>query len=77
MTVKIPALPYARIAARSIPCKEIGGDFFDVVADDNSLSLVARRRLRQRRLGRHPRLDPAGHGLLAIARRPALCRSYR
>ncbi len=40
MTVKIPALPYAQIAARSIPCKEIGGDFFDVVADDNSLSLV-------------------------------------
>jgi serine phosphatase RsbU (regulator of sigma subunit) len=40
MTVKIPALPYARIAARSIPCKEIGGDFFDVVADDESLSLV-------------------------------------
>jgi serine phosphatase RsbU (regulator of sigma subunit) len=40
MTVKIPALPYARIAARSIPCKEIGGDFFDVVADNESLSLV-------------------------------------
>lgn len=40
MTVKIPALSYARIAARSIPCKEIGGDFFDVVADDESLSLV-------------------------------------
>lgn len=40
MTVKIPALPYAKIAARSIPCKEIGGDFFDVVADDESLSLV-------------------------------------
>ncbi|WP_161557106.1 SpoIIE family protein phosphatase [Acidisarcina polymorpha] len=40
MTVKIPALPYATIAARSIPCKEIGGDFFDVVADDESLSLV-------------------------------------
>jgi phosphoserine phosphatase RsbU/P len=40
MTVKIPALPYARIAARSIPCKEIGGDFFDVVADDENLSLV-------------------------------------
>ena len=40
MTVKIPALPYARIAARSIPCKEIGGDFFVVLADDNSLSLV-------------------------------------
>jgi phosphoserine phosphatase RsbU/P len=40
MTVKIPELSYAQIAARSIPCKEIGGDFFDVVADDNSLSLV-------------------------------------
>jgi sigma-B regulation protein RsbU (phosphoserine phosphatase) len=40
MTVKIPDLAYARIAARSIPCKEIGGDFFDVVADDEHLSLV-------------------------------------
>ena len=40
MTVKIPALPFAKIAARSIPCKEIGGDFFDVVADHESLSLV-------------------------------------
>jgi serine phosphatase RsbU (regulator of sigma subunit) len=40
MTVKIPALPYARIEARSIPCKEIGGDFYDVVADNESLSLV-------------------------------------
>jgi serine phosphatase RsbU (regulator of sigma subunit) len=40
MTVKIPALPYARIDARSIPCKEIGGDFYDVVADNESLSLV-------------------------------------
>ncbi len=40
MTVKIPALPYAKIAARSIPCKEIGGDFYDVVANDESLSLV-------------------------------------
>src|ERR1035438_7873672 len=25
MTVKIPALSYAQISARSIPCKEIGG----------------------------------------------------
>jgi serine phosphatase RsbU (regulator of sigma subunit) len=40
MTVKIPDLAYARIAARSIPCKEIGGDFYDVVADGESLSLV-------------------------------------
>lgn len=40
MTVKIPALPFARVSARSIPCKEIGGDFFDVVADNESISLV-------------------------------------
>jgi phosphoserine phosphatase RsbU/P len=40
MTVQIPALPYARISARSIPCKEIGGDFFELVADEESLSLV-------------------------------------
>ncbi len=33
MTVKIPALSYAQISARAIPWKEIGGDFFDVVAD--------------------------------------------
>jgi sigma-B regulation protein RsbU (phosphoserine phosphatase) len=40
MTVQIPQLPFAEIAARSIPCKEIGGDFYDVVADDESLSVV-------------------------------------
>jgi serine phosphatase RsbU (regulator of sigma subunit) len=40
MTVQIPELPYARISARSIPCKEIGGDFFELVADDDSLTLV-------------------------------------
>ncbi len=40
MTVQIPALSYARISARSIPCKEIGGDFFELVADDDSISLV-------------------------------------
>ncbi len=40
LTVQIPALEFAQISARSIPCKEIGGDFFELVADDQSLSLV-------------------------------------
>lgn len=32
MAIKLPVLPYATLKARSIPCKEIGGDFYDVVA---------------------------------------------
>jgi sigma-B regulation protein RsbU (phosphoserine phosphatase) len=40
MAVQIPRLPYAFVAARSMPCKEIGGDFFDVVATDDALSVV-------------------------------------
>jgi sigma-B regulation protein RsbU (phosphoserine phosphatase) len=40
MAVQIPRLKYAFVAARSMPCKEIGGDFFDVVATDDALSVV-------------------------------------
>ncbi len=40
MSVQIPQLPYAQLSSRSIPCKEIGGDFFDVVATEDSLSIV-------------------------------------
>jgi serine phosphatase RsbU (regulator of sigma subunit) len=40
MAVQIPHLPYARVSARSIPCKEIGGDFYDVIADGDHLYLV-------------------------------------
>jgi serine phosphatase RsbU (regulator of sigma subunit)/pSer/pThr/pTyr-binding forkhead associated (FHA) protein len=40
MSVQIPRLSYASVAARSVPCKEIGGDFFDVVATEDSLSVV-------------------------------------
>ena len=31
MSVSLPTVPYAALAARSIPCYEIGGDFYDVV----------------------------------------------
>ncbi len=40
MAVQLPTLPYASVAARSVPCKEVGGDFYDVVADETSLSVV-------------------------------------
>lgn len=40
MAVHIPELPYARVSARSIPCREIGGDFYDVMVDDDHLYLV-------------------------------------
>jgi serine phosphatase RsbU (regulator of sigma subunit) len=40
MTVKIPGSSFAQVQARNIPCKEIGGDFFDVIATDDSISAV-------------------------------------
>lgn len=40
MAVQIPDLPYAKVSARSVPCKEIGGDFFDVIADGDEIYLV-------------------------------------
>ena len=40
MAVRIPELAYARVLAHSVPCKEIGGDFYDVIATDNALYVV-------------------------------------
>jgi serine phosphatase RsbU (regulator of sigma subunit) len=40
MAVRIPELPFARIQARNIPCKDIGGDFFDLVQTDDGLMMV-------------------------------------
>ena len=40
MMVRIPELSYARVLAHSIPCKEIGGDFYDVIATDTALYVV-------------------------------------
>jgi serine phosphatase RsbU (regulator of sigma subunit) len=40
MSVSLPTVPYATIAARSVPCHEIGGDFYDVVALDDSVCAV-------------------------------------
>jgi serine phosphatase RsbU (regulator of sigma subunit) len=40
MRVTIPAVPYARVQARNISSKEVGGDFFDVISTDKSLTIV-------------------------------------
>lgn len=41
MTVHIPDVPFATVHGRNLPCKEIGGDFFDVMQlGDSGLGMV-------------------------------------
>ena len=40
MSVTVPEVPYAKVNAVSYPCKDIGGDFYDLVQTDKGLSLV-------------------------------------
>jgi serine phosphatase RsbU (regulator of sigma subunit) len=40
MAVTIPEPGFATVRARSIPCKEIGGDFFDVVMTGEGLAVI-------------------------------------
>ena len=40
MAVTIPEVPFARIEGRNLSCKEVGGDFFDVVNTDAGLAVV-------------------------------------
>ena len=40
MEVKIPEVPFARLRGRNLPCKEIGGDFFDALNPKNGLAVV-------------------------------------
>jgi sigma-B regulation protein RsbU (phosphoserine phosphatase) len=40
MSVRLPQLPYAEVEANSIPCKGIGGDFYDAVCFDEKLYVV-------------------------------------
>ena len=40
MTVIIPEVPYAKVDAVSYACKDIGGDFFDLVCTDVGISLI-------------------------------------
>ena len=40
MTVTVPDVPFAKVNAVNYPCKDIGGDFFDLVYTDKGLSLI-------------------------------------
>jgi serine phosphatase RsbU (regulator of sigma subunit) len=40
MSIAMPVIPYAVLKARSIPCYEIGGDFFDAVALDDCVCVA-------------------------------------
>jgi phosphoserine phosphatase RsbU/P len=40
MTVTVPDVPYAKVNAVSYACKDIGGDFFDLVYTPGGLSLI-------------------------------------
>ncbi len=40
MQVKIPEVPFARLNGRNLPCKEIGGDFYDAVNTKEGLTVV-------------------------------------
>lgn len=40
MAVTIPDVPFARLEAKNLSCKEIGGDFFDAVNTDKGLAVV-------------------------------------
>jgi sigma-B regulation protein RsbU (phosphoserine phosphatase) len=40
MRARLPSLSWARVSALSVPCSEVGGDFFDIVENPDSLSVV-------------------------------------
>lgn len=40
MEMKIPSLSFAEVEARNISCKEIGGDFYDVIRLDDCVAVV-------------------------------------
>ena len=42
ISVALPTFPYATIAARTVPCTEVGGDFYDVIpVDDGFVAIIA------------------------------------
>src|SRR6516164_9410582 len=40
MAVTIPEVPFAKMRGRNLSCKEIGGDFFDVVPTEDGLAVI-------------------------------------
>ncbi|HET7347015.1 MAG TPA: SpoIIE family protein phosphatase [Acidobacteriaceae bacterium] len=40
MTTRLPTLSWAQVSARSVACREVGGDFFDVIENDDSVAMI-------------------------------------
>lgn len=40
MRTRMPSLSWAQVSALSVACSDVGGDFFDIVENDDSLSVV-------------------------------------
>jgi len=40
MSTELPALPFARLQAKTVPCLAIGGDFYDVVVLEDCVSIT-------------------------------------
>jgi sigma-B regulation protein RsbU (phosphoserine phosphatase) len=40
MQVKIPDVPFAKLRGKNLPCKEVGGDFYDAVNTKEGLAVV-------------------------------------
>ncbi len=39
---ELPAFPYARVMAKTVPCTEVGGDFYDVIpVEDGFIAIIA------------------------------------
>ena len=74
MAVRLPQLHYAEVNANSIPCREIGGDFFDVLVIDGVLNVVVTRQVAAARegcVGGAAARDAAGAGACKAAGRGA------
>lgn len=40
MATTIPEVPFARVRAKSVACKDVGGDFYDVIRTDEALTVI-------------------------------------
>jgi sigma-B regulation protein RsbU (phosphoserine phosphatase) len=40
MNVTIPELPYVSVRAKNLPCRDIGGDFYDLVLNEDGLTAI-------------------------------------
>jgi len=45
--VTLPAVPGFAVSGRTLPCADVGGDFYDVICTDDGLRRHRRRRLRK------------------------------